>query len=93
MKGLDMSNPDPTHDPDNVRTDDDPKAPMKTFKRTRTPAADSLSKLASLVGFCTGNFADPKTRPEEIKKFVKAERQRDHAARVRVRTWFNRRAL
>ncbi len=60
---------------------------VKTFKRNRTDAADSLSKLASLVGFCTGNFADPKTRQEEIKKFEKAEKQRDHLARVRVNAW------
>jgi hypothetical protein len=60
---------------------------VKTFKRTRTNAADSLSNLASLVGFCTGNFADPKTRQEEIKKFEKAEKQRDHLARVRVNAW------
>ena len=85
-----MSNPDPQHDPNNVRTDDDPKAPAvqrKTFKRTRTGAVDSLSKLASLVGFCSGNFADPKTRETEIEKFTKAERQRDHAARQRVNAW------
>ena len=59
----------------------------KPFKRTRIDAVDRLSKLAGLVGFCTGNFADPKTRETEVEKFVKAERQRDHIARVRVNAW------
>ena len=64
----------------------------KTFKRTRTHAGSFAVKrftdLAKVVG-ATGSFASPKTRPEEIKKFVKAERQRDHAARVRVNEWRN----